>query len=70
MVISMVLLARAAHSLPLGTAYSVWVGIGAFGAAVMGIWLFGESAAPLRLLFLTLLLVSIVGLKLTAHPQP
>lgn len=61
--LSMYLLAYAAKSLPIGTAYAVWVGIGAFGAAVLGIVLFGESVAPMRLVFLALLLVSIIGLK-------
>ena len=65
-VVSMVLLARAAQQIPIGTAYAVWVGIGAFGAAVLGIVLFAESASPLRLLFLALLVASIVGLKLTS----
>src|SRR5262245_6317484 len=55
MVASMVLLARAARDLPIGTAYAVWVGIGAFGAAVLGIVLFKEPATPLRLTFLALL---------------
>ena len=68
MVASMLLLARAVRDLPVGTAYAVWVGIGAFGTALWGILAFGESASPSRLLFLTLLLVSIVGLKLTAQP--
>ncbi len=66
-VISMVLLAQAAKTLPIGTAYASWVGIGAAGAVILGIALLGESAAPARLFFLALLLVSIVGLKLTAH---
>lgn len=66
MVVSMVLLAHAAKTLPIGTAYAVWVGIGAAGAAVLGIFLFGESASPARLFFLALLLVAIVGLKLTS----
>jgi len=61
--ISMYLLAWAAKTLPIGTAYAVWVGIGAFGAAVLGIFLFGESVAPARLFFLALLVVSIIGLK-------
>ena len=65
--LSMFLLARATQVLPIGTAYGVWVGIGALGAAVMGIILFNESASPLRIMFLLLLLVSIVGLKLTAE---
>lgn len=63
---SMFLLAKATQFLPIGTAYGVWVGIGALGAALLGIFLFNESASPLRLLFLGLLLVSIIGLKATA----
>lgn len=63
---SMYLLARAAKDLPIGTAYAVWVGIGSFGAAILGIALFHESASPARLLFLGLLLISILGLKITA----
>jgi quaternary ammonium compound-resistance protein SugE len=63
---SMVLLSWAARSLPIGTAYAVWVGIGALGAAVLGIVLFKEPVTPARLGFLTLLIVSIVGLKVTA----
>lgn len=63
---SMLLLARAATVLPIGTAYGVWVGIGALGAAVLGIALFQESATPARLFFLALLLTSIVGLKMTS----
>ena len=64
--ISMYLLAKASQTLPIGTAYGVWVGIGALGAAVLGIILFQEPITPGRLFFLSLLLVSIVGLKLTA----
>ncbi len=63
---SMFLLSWAARTLPIGTAYAVWVGIGAFGAAVLGIALFGEPATPPRLAFLVLLIVSIVGLKATS----
>lgn len=63
---SMFLLARAATVLPIGTAYGVWVGIGALGAAILGIVLFQETATPSRLFFLALLLVSIVGLKVTS----
>ena len=65
--VSMVLLAYAARTLPIGTAYAVWVGIGTAGAVVLGILLFGEGASPLRLAFLTLLLIAIIGLKATAH---
>lgn len=63
---SMYLLSRAAQSLPIGTAYAVWVGIGAAGAAILGIFLFNESASLPRLFFLGLLLVSILGLKFTS----
>ena len=64
-VVSMVLLAQAERTLPIGTAYAVWVGIGAAGAVVLGIAFLGESANPWRLFFLALLLVSFVGLKVT-----
>ncbi len=67
MVASMYLLARATATLPIGTAYAVWVGIGAVGAAIFGIVLFGESTSALRLTFLVLLVASIVGLKVTSH---
>ncbi len=63
---SMFLLAKASQTLPIGTAYGVWVGIGALGAAVLGIFLFQESVTPMRIFFLCLLMLSIVGLKLTA----
>lgn len=61
---SMVLLARASATIPMGTAYAVWVGIGAVGAAAVGIAR-GEPATTGRLLFLGLLVVAIVGLKAT-----
>lgn len=64
-VCSMGLLGLAARDLPIGTAYGVWVGIGALGAAVLGIVLFGEPISPLRVLFLALLTVAIAGLKFT-----
>lgn len=63
---SMYLLALAAKTIPIGTAYGVWVGIGALGAAILGIILFQEPATAWRLFFLVLLLVSIVGLKVTS----
>lgn len=62
---SMVLLGLAARQLPIGTAYAVWTGIGAFGTAVLGMALLGESAAAVRLVCLALILTGIVGLKLT-----
>ena len=63
---SMLLLSLAARTLPIGTAYAVWVGIGALGAAVLGIVLFHEPVTAARLAFLALLLVSIIGLKVTS----
>lgn len=65
-VASMLLLSRAARSLPIGTAYGVWVGIGAAGAAVAGMLLLGEPATAARIFFVALLLVAVVGLKATA----
>jgi quaternary ammonium compound-resistance protein SugE len=65
--LSMYLLARASQALPIGTAYGVWVGVGALGAAILGIFLFNESASPSRIFFLILLLVAIIGLKVTAE---
>ncbi len=62
---SMVLLASAARSLPIGTAYAVWTGIGVLGASMAGIFLFHEAVTPFRLLFLALLIASLIGLKLT-----
>ncbi len=69
-VASMVLLSIAAKELPIGTAYAVWVGIGALGAAVLGMLLFHEPVTPLRIFFLSLLLVAIVGLKATSGASP
>jgi quaternary ammonium compound-resistance protein SugE len=66
MIVSMGLLGVAAKSLPIGTAYAVWVGIGALGAAVLGIFLFREPVTPARVFFLVLLLTSIIGLKFTS----
>jgi quaternary ammonium compound-resistance protein SugE len=65
MVISIVLLGIAMKSLPVGTAYSVWVGIGAVGTVVLGIVLFGESADAARLISLALIICGIIGLKLS-----
>lgn len=67
---SMVLLGVAVRDLPIGTAYPVWVGIGAVGAALFGILVFGEPASPLRIVFLVLLVLSIIGLKWSADPGP
>ena len=64
MAASMVLLGLALKTLPIGTAYAVWTGIGAVGTALLGIWLFGEPATALRLLCIGLIVSGIVGLKL------
>lgn len=63
---SMYLLAKAAQTLPIGTAYAVWVGTGAVGAGILGIFLFKEPITLPRISFMILLVISIVGLKLTA----
>ncbi len=63
---SMYLLSKAAQSLPIGTAYAVWVGIGAVGAGIFGIILFREPVTILRIAFMILLVISILGLKFTA----
>lgn len=66
MVISVLLLAFAMKSLPVGTSYAVWVGVGAVGTAILGIILFGEPATSGRLLSLGLIVAGIVGLKLAS----
>jgi len=66
MVASVVLLGLAVKQLPVGTAYAVWTGIGTLGTVILGIVLLGDSAAPLRLLCLGLIVAGIAGLKLTA----
>lgn len=65
---SLFLLALAVKSIPIGTAYAMFVGIGAVGAAVLGIVLFDEPTHPTRLFFLSLLIVSLIGLRLTSEP--
>ncbi|MEV5429661.1 multidrug efflux SMR transporter [Streptomyces sp. NPDC052701] len=65
-VASMLLLSQAAKTLPIGTAYGVWVGIGAAGAAVFGMVVLGEPATAARVFFVCLLLVAVVGLKATS----
>ena len=62
--VSFYLLSLALKSLPLGTAYAVWVGMGAVGVALAGILLNGESPTLLRMMFLLLIVIGIVGLKL------
>lgn len=64
--LSVVLLAMAAKTLPLGTAYAVWTGIGVIGAVALGIVLFDEPVTMARMACLALVVVGIAGLKLTA----
>jgi quaternary ammonium compound-resistance protein SugE len=64
MILSIVLLGLALKTLPVGTAYAVWTGIGAVGTAALGIYLFAEPATALRLISIGLILSGIVGLKL------
>lgn len=66
MVSSLALLGLALRSLPLGTAYAVWTGVGTVGTALLGIWLFGESADVLRVLCIGLVVAGIAGLKLVS----
>ena len=66
MVVSFFFLSQATKVLPLGTAYGIWTGIGALGAVVVGILLFREPATVPRLFFAGLLLIGIVGLKVTS----
>ena len=64
MIASVVLLEYAARSLPLGTAYAVWTGIGAVGTVLFGMMVFGEPASPARIVCLALIVIGIVGLNL------
>jgi quaternary ammonium compound-resistance protein SugE len=64
---SMLLLMKATQTLPIGTAYAVWTGIGAVGTAILGIWLFKEPAGFWRIFFLITLIGSIAGLKSFSH---
>src|SRR3954454_4995982 len=63
---SVILLSFSLRTLPVGTAYAVWTGIGAAGAAILGIALLGESTAPTRLLCIVLILTSVIGLKVVS----
>lgn len=65
--LSMALLIKATQTLPIGTAYAVWTGIGAVGTVLFGILVFKEPVSFLRILFLTTLIGSIIGLKAVSH---
>ncbi|PIT11853.1 quaternary ammonium compound efflux SMR transporter SugE [Snodgrassella alvi] len=64
---SFLLLAQSMRSLPVGTAYAVWTGIGAVGATIVGIIVFREPAGAMRLISLGLIIIGIIGLKFGAH---
>lgn len=66
MIISIYLLALALRTLPVGTGYAVWTGIGAVGTAILGMVLFSESREPARILCIVLIVAGIIGLKLTS----
>jgi quaternary ammonium compound-resistance protein SugE len=63
---SVVLLSLSLRTLPMGTGYAVWTGIGAAGTAIVGVLVMGDSAAPMRLLCIALILAGVVGLKLVS----
>ncbi|MDO5012802.1 MAG: multidrug efflux SMR transporter [Pseudomonadota bacterium] len=67
MLISFGFLAQAMKTLPLGTAYGIWTGIGALGAVVVGLVFFKEPVTAWRMFFAAMLLIGIVGLKFTSH---
>ena len=66
MIVSLSLLGVAMRSLPVGTAYAVWVGVGAVGTVILGIVLLGEPANPARIASIVLIIAGIVGLKLAS----
>ena len=66
LILSLVLLGVALKTLPLGTAYTIWTGIGAVGTVMLGLLLYGESADPKRLACIALIMAGIVGLKLVS----
>jgi quaternary ammonium compound-resistance protein SugE len=69
MIASFFFLSLALRSLPIGTAYAIWTGIGAVGTALIGIFVFGEPRTAARLVCIVLIVAGIVGLKLTSSSQ-
>ncbi len=65
-ILSFGFLEQAVKTIPIGTAYAIWTGIGGLGVAAIGIFYFGDSAAPLRIFFLFLLVSAVIGWKLTS----
>ena len=64
MILSFYFLSSAVKTIPIGTAYAIWTGIGAVGTAILGIFLFGESKEFIRLFFILLIIIGIIGLKI------
>lgn len=64
--VSVALLSFSLRTLPMGTGYAVWTGIGAAGSALLGIMLLGDPASPMRLLCIALILAGVIGLKLVS----
>jgi len=67
LVASMGLLIKATQTIPMGTAYAVWTGIGAVGTVLMGIFVFKEPVSAIRIFFIITLILSVIGLKFVAH---
>lgn len=66
MIASVLLLGLSLKTLPVGTAYAVWTGIGTVGTAILGIWLFGDPATAIRIVCIGLIVAGIIGLKVVA----
>jgi quaternary ammonium compound-resistance protein SugE len=69
MIVSLLFLEYALRTLPVGTAYAIWVGIGAVGTAILGMWLFNESRELARIICLLLIVAGVIGLKFVT-PSP
>ena len=67
LILGMLLLIKATQTIPMGTAYAVWTGIGAMGTVLVGIFIFREPASFMRLFFIGTLILSVIGLKLVSH---
>lgn len=65
-IISFIFLSKALHHLPLGTAYAIWTGIGILGTFFLGVFLFNEPISILKIVFVTFILIGIIGLRLTS----
>jgi quaternary ammonium compound-resistance protein SugE len=69
MVLSVVFLSKAVRTLPIGTAYAIWTGLGAAGTALLGMILLGEERSPARFLCLAVIIAGVTGLKLTSRQE-